>query len=218
MKNQLIFALLLFLLLTTITSQKKIIFKHFDLKEIIIKNNFLVEEKDIKKLLISIYGKNLIFIDNQEIEKALTQISFIDTFNIKKIYPDKLKIEIFEKKPIAVLFNKKKKFYLSEKIELIEFIDLKNYQNLPYVFGNKDEFKILYNNLKKIDFPFHLIKKYTLYSSRRWDLETINNKIIKLPPKDYIKNINNYLNLIKKKDFRKYKVFDYRINNQLILK
>ena len=112
----------------------------------------------------------------------------------------------------------KKKFYLSEKIELIDFIELKNYQNLPYVFGNKNEFKIFYNNLKKIDFPFNLIKKYTLYDSKRWDLETTNNKIIKLPPRDYIKNIVNYFDLIKKKDFQKYKVFDYRINNQLILK
>ena len=35
------------------------------------------------------------------------KISFIDSFNIKKIYPNTLKIEIFEKKPIAILINKK---------------------------------------------------------------------------------------------------------------
>lgn len=218
MKNQLIFALILFLSLTTFISQKKINFTHFDLKKIIVKNNFLVKEQDIQNLLLTVYGKNLIFLDNYVIEKALIQNSFIETFNIKKIYPDTLNIVIFEKKPIAILFDKKKKFYLSEKIELIDFIELKNYQNLPYVFGNKNEFKIFYNNLKKIDFPFNLIKKYTLYDSKRWDLETTNNKIIKLPPRDYIKNIDNYFDLIKKKDFQKYKVFDYRINNQLILK
>ena len=218
MKNQLIFALILFLSLTTFISQKKINFTHFDLKKITVKNNFLVKEQDIQNLLLAVYGKNLIFLDNYVIEKALIQNSFIETFNIKKIYPDTLNIVIFEKKPIAILFNKKKKFYLSEKIELIDFIELKNYQNLPYVFGNKNEFKIFYDNLKKIDFPFHLIKKYTLYDSKRWDLETTNNKIIKLPPRDYIKNIDNYFDLIKKKDFQKYKVFDYRIDNQLILK
>jgi len=218
MKNQSIIALLLFLLLTTFVSQKKINFTHFNLEKIIIENNLLIKEKDIQKLFETVYGKNLIFLDNQEIEKALIQNSFIETFKIKKIYPNTLKIEIFEKKPIAVLLNKKKKFYLSEKIELIDFIELKNYQRLPYVFGNEDEFRIFYNNLKKINFPFHLIKKYTLYNSQRWDLETTNNKIIKLPPKDYIKNIDNYIKLIKKKEFQKYNVFDYRINNQLILK
>ena len=213
MKNQLIFALILFLSLTTFISQKKINFTHFDLKKIIVKNNFLVKEQDIQNLLLTVYGKNLIFLDNYVIEKALIQNSFIETFNIKKIYPDTLNIVIFEKKPIAVLLNKKKKFYLSEKIELIDFIELKNYQRLPYVFGNEDEFRIFYNNLKKINFPFHLIKKYTLYNSQRWDLETTNNKIIKLPPKDYIKNIDNYLNL-KKKSFKNimYSIIELIIN------
>ena len=66
--------------------------------------------------------------------------------------------------------------------------------------------------------PFDQIKKYTLYESKRWDLETVNNKLIRLPAKDYIKSIKNYLNLINNNDFKKYKLFDYRINNQLILK
>ena len=38
------------------------------------------------------------------------------------------------------------KFFLANMI-------LKDYKNLPYVFGNKDEFKIFYNNLTKINFP-----------------------------------------------------------------
>ena len=53
----------------------------------------------------------------------------------------------------------KKKFYLSEKIDLIEYRNLPNYKNLPYVFGNKDEFKILYKDLTKIKFPINRIKK-----------------------------------------------------------
>ena len=42
---------------------------------------------------------------------------------------------------------------MSEKIELIEFMNLPDYQNLPYIFGNEDEFKSLYLNLIKINFP-----------------------------------------------------------------
>ena len=146
------------------------------------------------------------------------QNSFIDSFKVKKKYPNTLKIEIFEKKPFAILFYKKNKFYLSEKIELIEFKDLKNFKDLPYIFGNKDEFKIFYNNLIKINFPLKEVKKYTLYETSRWDLETVNKNIIKLPAIDYIESLENYLNLNKKNDFKNYKVFDYRINNQLILK
>tara|TARA_X000000950_G_scaffold47526_1_gene55017 strand:+ start:78 stop:734 length:657 start_codon:yes stop_codon:yes gene_type:complete len=217
MKKRIVIGLGLLILLTTITSQQKIVISKFNLKEINIENNILTKKKDIKKLLFPIYNKNLIFLKNLEIEKALMQNSFIESFEIKKKYPNTLTIKIFEKKPIAILQYKKNKFYLSEKIELIKFENLSNYQNLPYVIGSKEDFEIFYNSLNNINFPFDQIKKYTLYESKRWDLETVNNKLIRLPAKDYIKSIKNYLNLINNNDFKKYKLFDYRINNQLIL-
>lgn len=217
MKKRIVIGLGLLILLTTITSQQKIVISKFNLKEINIENNILTKKKDIKKLLFPIYNKNLIFLKNLEIEKALMQNSFIESFEIKKKYPNTLTIKIFEKKPIAILQHNKNKFYLSEKIELIKFENLSNYQNLPYVIGSKEDFEIFYNSLNNINFPFDQIKKYTLYESKRWDLETVNNKLIRLPAKDYIKSIKNYLNLINNNDFKKYKLFDYRINNQLIL-
>ena len=218
MKKKIVFGLSLFLLLTTITSQQKIIFSKFNLKQIIIENNFLIKDKEIKKLLVPIYNKNLILLKNKDVERALLQNSFIDSFKLKKKYPNTLIIEIYEKRPIAILFYKKNKFYLSRKIDLIEFHNLKNFQNLPYVFGNKDEFKIFYDNLKKINFPLNQIKKFIYYETNRWDLETNDKKLIKLPSKNYIKSLQNYLEIESKKNFKKYVLFDYRIKDQLILK
>tara|TARA_B100001057_G_scaffold13815_1_gene13129 strand:- start:12196 stop:12852 length:657 start_codon:yes stop_codon:yes gene_type:complete len=218
MKKRLILALILFSLLSTITFKQKFGFLNLDIKEIKIKNNFIIEDSDIYKLLTPIYGKNLLILRNTEIEKALKQNSFIDSYKIKKKYPNSLILEIYEKKPIAILYNKKKKFYLSEKIDLIEYKELENYQTLPSIFGNLDQFKTFYKSLQKIDFPFVIVKKYILYDSNRWDLETNNKKIIKLHFQNYIKNLENYLNIYKKKEFKKYSVFDYRLDNQLILK
>ena len=218
MKKRLVIALFLIILLTTIDSKQSFVISKFNLKTIIIENNLLLKDKDIKSLLIPFYNRNLIFLDNKEVKKALLQNSFIESFNIKKKYPNSLKIEIFEKKPIAILLNKKNKFYLSEKIELIEFKNLPNYQNLPYVLGNKSDFKIFYNNLKKINFPLDLVNKYILYETNRWDLETKNNRVLKLPADNYIKSLENFLNIKSKNDFEKFELFDYRINNQLILK
>jgi len=218
MKKRLVIALFLIILLTTIDSKQSFVISKFNLKTIIIENNLLLKDKDIKSLLIPFYNRNLIFLDNKEVKKALLQNSFIESFNIKKKYPNSLKIEIFEKKPIAILLNKKNKFYLSEKIELIEFKNLPNYQNLPYVLGNKSDFKIFYNNLKKINFPLDLVNKYILYETNRWDLETKNNRVLKLPADNYIKSLENFLNIKSKNDFKKFELFDYRVNNQLILK
>ena len=46
----------------------------------------------------------------------------------------------------------------------------------------------------------------------------VNGHIIKLPLVDYTKSLQNYLELMNKNNYKKYKVFDYRIDNQLILK
>ena len=218
MKKRTIIAIILLTLLTTITSQNEINFSKFNLKKIIIKNNSLIKEEEIKKSLISIYDKNLIFLDNKEIEQKLMKNGYIESFYIKKKYPNTLEIKIIEKKPIAILFFNKKKFYLSEKIELINFKRIKEYENLPYIFGNKDDFKIFFFELKKINFPISQIKKFTLFETKRWDLETFDNKVIKLPIDNYSQSLENYLNLIDKDIFKKYKLFDYRIGNQLILK
>ena len=218
MKKRLLIALFLLILFTTINSQQRFIASQFDLKTIEIENNLLLKDNDIKNLLISFYNKNLVFLKNNEVKKALMQNSLIESFIIKKKYPNTLKVKIFEKKPIAILFDKKNKFYLSEKIDLIEFKNLPNYQNLPYVLGNKDDFKVFYNNLIKINFPLNVVKKYTLYETNRWDIETKNNQIIKLPSKNYLKSLKNFLILKSKNDFEKYKLFDYRINKQLILR
>ena len=218
MNKQLFIGILLFILLSTISLKEKFKIKQFELKEIYIENNIILDDKDLKRLLYPIYNKNLIFLSSIEVEKALLQNSFIESFNLKKKYPNKLLIKINEKKPIAVLLNKKKKFFLSDKFNLIEFQDFQIYQNLPYVFGDHEKFKIFYNNLKKTNFPYDKIKKFTLYESNRWDIETKNKVIIKLPADNYIESIENYLSISDDSEFENYKFFDYRIDNQLILK
>ena len=217
MKKRSIIAFILFILLTTITSKQEIIISKFNIKEIKIENNLLLETEDIIKSLKPIYNKNLVNLNYREIEEKLSKQTFIESFNIKKKYPNTLQIKIVEKKPIAILQNKKK-YFLSEKLDLIEFNNSKKYQNLPFILGEEKKFKIFYNNLNEINFPLEIINKYTLYESNRWDIETINQKIIKLPINNYVNSLKNYLNLRTKKNFENYKVFDYRIENQLILK
>lgn len=218
MKKQIIIGISLLVLLSTINIKKDLAIKKFNIKEINIQNNYLIKDKEIKDSLILIYNTNLIFLNNSQIENILKQNTFIESFRIKKKYPNTLNIEIIEKEPFAILFNKKKNFYLSKKIELIEYKKIKRYESLPYVFGSKEEFEILYNNLKVINFPFDIVKKYIFFDSKRWDLETLDGIIVKLPNKNYNESLKNFLKIKNKNSFKKYLVFDYRIPDQLILK
>ena len=62
MRTRIIIALILLTSLTTITLKPRIIISKFNIKEIIIENNVLLSEKDIKRSLSSIYDKNLLFL------------------------------------------------------------------------------------------------------------------------------------------------------------
>ena len=218
MKKKIVIALILLIILSTYKPEKLFLSSKFKIEQIKIENNSILKERDIKKNLAHLYEKNIFIIDNQNILNILKKNTFIESFEIKKIYPNIIIIKIYEKKPIAILEYKKQKFYINQKIDLIEFIDLENYRELPIVFGNKDYFKLLYTDLKKIDFPLDIIKKYYLQDSKRWDLEVSNKIIIKLPVENYIKSLKNFMYLMNEKNFEEFKLFDYRINNQLILK
>lgn len=219
MKKRPLIALALLLFLTTFNSQKKFNLNSIlKIEKIIVENNFIVEEKDIKKKLSFFYDTNLFFLKNSNVEKQLIKISFIESFRIKKIYPNKLKITIFEKKPIVILQNKQSKYYYTDKGDVINYINLKEFENLPIAFGDKENFKFFYGNLIKIKFPINKIKKFYFFESKRWDLTTKKNQTIKLPIKNYNKSLLNFIDLKYQGNFEKFKIFDYRINGQLILK
>ena len=213
MKKQALLALALLIILSTITTPQRFEISNFKVKQINIENNFLIKTIEIKNLLMPIYGKNIILLGNNEITTLLSQNSLIDSFKVKK-YPDTIKIKIFEKKPIAILLKKKTKFFISEKGDLIKFQNFKEYQNLPYVIGDQNEFKIIYDDLKKIKFPLENVKKYILYNSNRWDIEFADNKIIKLPIKNYIISLKNFLKLKDKNNFKniKFLTIELKIN------
>ena len=84
MNKQLFIGILLFILLSTISLKEKFKIEQFELKEIYIENNIILDDKDLKRLLYPIYNKNLIFLSSIEVEKALLQNSFIESFNLKK--------------------------------------------------------------------------------------------------------------------------------------
>ena len=109
MKKRLIIALSLLVLLSTFKPQNLFLSNKFTIKEINIENNFILKEEIIIKKLAFLYEINLIYLNTFDIEKIFNNVDFIESFEIKKIYPDKLKIKIYEKKPIAILQNKKKK-------------------------------------------------------------------------------------------------------------
>ena len=219
MRNKPIFGIALLILFSTFIAQDKFSINKFEIKEIKIENNEILKDQELIDIFSFLYSKNIIFLNSYELKKNIDQNSFIEKIEIKKIFPDKLIIKVFEKEPIAILIDKyQKKYYLGEKTDLIEFRKILKYENLPIVNSEPKDFKKLFDNLIKINFPTEQIFSYRHFKVNRWDIEMIDKKILKLPEKNYNKSLTNFMSIKDKTNFERYKIFDYRLNNQLVLK
>ena len=211
-------AMLLFLLTTfSPTFQNKEISFLFDIQNIKIENNKILNSKEILLELENLKGNSLLFLDKKPIKVALNRFDFISSFQIKKVYPQTIKIRIFEEEPIAIYFDGANKFYASDKGKFINYITLENYKDLPLLFGGSEYFFDFYKSLKEINFPINKVKYFHYYKIGRWDIILENQAVIKLPSNNYLDSLENFLSINEKSIFDKYKIFDYRIRDQLIL-
>ena len=215
------FTLLFFLLLIFSTyvpknqNEKKSLV--LPIKNIKVKNTKIIDEKLLIENLSYLIGKNILLIDKDKIKFTIMNFDFVSSFKIKKIYPQTIEIIINEKKPVAIYMDGKKRLFISEKGKMINYIELQEFSNLPIVFGKKIKFKSFFDELKKINFPINEIKSLHYLDIGRWDIVLKSNKTIKLPVKNYLKSLENFLIIKNNKNFTKYEIFDYRISDQLIL-
>ena len=137
-KSSIIFySIFLFLSLTTFNlNNEKKGSKFFKIDNIEVKNLRILNEKQILNLFNSKFvGKNLFLLDEKKIDQILNNNEIIDYIEFKKIYPSKLQVIIYEKETIAIINNKKNKFYLTKNGEEIKYFENKNLKNLPNIFG-----------------------------------------------------------------------------------
>ena len=221
MKKKKIFLLIvLFFSLTTfvdINQTKKKSFFSIDSVELSgIKN---ANESKIEKKIELIKGKNLFFLRKNDIVSLLENNKFIKKIEIKKIYPNKLKISFQESLPIGILIQENKNFLLLQNGLVIKKFDKNKFNYLPLVSGIKAEknyFKF-YSELKTINFNTDFVNKFYYYKVNRWDILLKDEKLIKLPSVNYINSIERFIEIYQKEEFKKFKIFDFRIEKKLIL-
>ena len=191
----------------------------FEIKNIEIINNFLINEEEIKKKLGSLLNKNIFLIKRSDIEKPLKAINFLEKAEVKKKYPNTIIIKIFETKPVAILFKGKDKYFLDSSANLIPFQDDINFNQLPSIFGKEAEqdFMNFFKKLEKNNFPNKKIKNFFYFKIGRWDLQLIDNKIIKFPDSNINNAIKKSIELLDREDFKNYNIIDLRIDGKIIV-
>ena len=71
--------------------------------------------------------------------------------------------------------------------------------------------------LKNSNFPTKSIKKFYFFQIGRWDLQLVNNKIIKLPHNNVEEAIKKSIELLGRSDFENYNIIDLRIDGKVIV-
>ena len=172
---------------------------------------------EISNNLNNFLYESIFVISKDEIKKILEKHNIIQEFNIKKIYPSTLNIEIKPTKFIARVFNNGQ-YLVGANGKLIE--DKNNNELLPYIFGefNSLDFLSFKQNIEKSIFSFSNLKTLYFFPSGRWDILTNNDILIKLPQEDIVASLNLSKKLIDNDNFKDNKFLDLRVKNNLVTK
>ena len=98
-------------------------------------------------------------------------------------------------------------------------LDLSVPVNLPFIFGNF-EIENFFNLKKAIDetmLDYNEVKNFYSFKSGRWDIETKNGLIIKLPKDNLKRTLELYLIFISENEGKKINTIDLRQSNQIII-
>ena len=192
----------------------------FKIENIEIKNNFLTNKNEIEEKLNIIRKENIFLIKREDIEKPLKEINFLRKIEVKKKYPSTIIIKIFETKPVAILFKNQVKYIIDSSSNLIAFNKDMKFNNLPGIFGAQAEenFISFFHQLEKNNFPNKKIKNFYYFQIGRWDLQLVNNKVIKFPHNNIEDAIIKSIELLDHKNFKSYNIIDLRIDGKIIAK
>ena len=178
-----------------------------------------INKNELLQNLKLFYDQNILLIRKNDIQKIIEKYELIKEFNIKKVYPDKLKIEIYESEIVGFVIKNKKKYFLTDHKKLLLTDDFNLITGtLPFIYGQNTEkyFSTFYNILNKKNFNLKLIKNYYFFESQRWDIELKNGLIVKFPIYELEKAIEISQELIKNKNFNTLSVIDLRIKGKVI--
>ena len=175
------------------------------------------ENHKIFNQLNNLISKNILIIKKEEIKKIIEQHNVIEEYSVKKIYPSTIEIDIKPTKFIARV-SYDKNLLVGNNGKLIK----KKIDNeiLPFVFGkfNSKEFLILTKIVESSKFNFGEFKTLYFFPSKRWDILTNKNILIKLPQKNFSSSLNLAHKVINNDHFKDTKLIDLRADKHLIVK
>ncbi len=217
LKNRKIFLyIFLLLFIGTINNKNLNKFLAINISEIVVTG---LEKKDSLELVNNLKFlevKNLFFLRPNEIKKIVEDNNLVERYKVFKEYPSRLIIEIKKTDFLAQTRRDGNFFFLGSNGVFIKTSTKQ--KDIPFIFGDfkNSNFFELKSIIDDTTFKFSKIKNLFFFKSGRWDIETSEGLMIRLPKdnlEDAIKLLISFLN----QSNENIKTIDLRQKNQIVI-
>ena len=182
-----------------------------------------VDKIAVMKIINKYLNQSIFLIPLNDISNSLHDLNWVKSVNLSTNLKNKIKVEIFEYKPIGLFFYNNKFFYFSREGKIIDKFMENIDENLIIFYGTQvlkkaNDFLI---SLDKVE-DIHLISIKEAYyiNERRWNIKLHNDILINLSEKNIEESVNNYIRLIEKfnnSEIGSIKNIDLRNNEKAII-
>ena len=217
LKNRKIF-LYIFLLLFIGTINNKNLDKSvaMNISEIVVTGLEKKDSLDLVNNLKFLEVKNLFFLKPNEIKKIVEDNNLVERYKVFKEYPTRLIIEIKKTDFLAQTRRDGNFFFLGSNGAFIKTSTKQ--KNIPFIFGDfkNSNFFELKRIIDDSNFKFNEIKNLFFFKSGRWDIETSEGLMIRLPKdnlEDAIKLLIDFLD----QGNENINTIDLRQKNQIVI-
>jgi len=182
-----------------------------------------VDKNEVMKIINKYLNQSIFLISLNDISNSLHDLNWVKSVNLFTNFKNKIKVEIFEYKPIGLFFYNNQLFYFSSEGKIIDKYMENINENFIIFYGTQalkeaNDFLI---SLDKVE-NRHLISIKEAYyiNERRWNIKLHNDILIKLSEKNIEESVNNYIRLIEKfnnSEIGSIKNIDLRNNEKAII-
>ena len=214
-KNYIFFLLIIFLILSSTHNSNFKYNNFFNVKKIEVVGLNKTNNTFLENEFTYLVGSNIFTLNKKSFE-IINSINQIKSYNVKKIYPNQVKVYLESAKAIGFVKNINELVFLGNNGKIIDPETLP--KNVPEVTGTNDMKKIFQTIeiIKKSDFNIKKIKKINFFPSKRIDIEFENKKKIKFPINLKIEDLNFGFRVFNDEKFNQVKIIDLRIPNKVI--
>ena len=158
----------------------------FDLDVVTIVGSRGLQETEVLSAAGITDRNSLLFLDIADVRDRLSKIPLIKDVSVRKLYPDRLLIEIVEREPFAIWQKDGKLLVVATDGTPIQELTDQRFADLPFVVGKGANDRVA-EFLRIIDGAGDLrsrIRAGILVGERRWTLKMTNGLDVKLPEND----------------------------------